>query len=138
MNQPTVAFKLQGPSAILALVVLAGFAAGRFWWLQATLDERAAGAIRQQLVFELYGQATATKDASRIEASISQAEGIDITALKARRYKDGLVVRAEFTVNGQPLPDGKGVRYFVMTNPLLGDCRVRWPASALTYYLSLW
>ncbi len=138
MSRPAVTFQLRGVNAVIALIVLAGLAVGRFWWLQATLDERAAGAIRQQLVIEFYSRATATKDTSRILASISEAEGVEVTSLKARRYDDGLVVRAEFTVNGQPPADGKSVRYFVTSNPIFGECRVRWSTSALTYYMSLW
>ena len=140
-------FKLTGPKAVVAIVVIVAIAAFQLFSRKQTLETQAVGAIKTHLVAEYtrhrlpeLQQATAdgTLTDTRAEEIVRQLtpDNIDIVSISARGRSGRYVARVEIRVAGSEPPDGKPVRYLRMSHTTLTGWRVLGETSSLSYYLS--
>lgn len=143
-------FKLTGPKAIAALVVIVVVVALQFLNRQHTLQSEAVDQIKLHLAAEYTrhhlpelqrasqgveagGQSEARLDDIARQVSIDH---IDIVDIGARGRSGRYVARVEVEVDGADPPDGRRVRYFKMTHSTLGGWRLVRDTSKWHYYLA--
>ncbi len=147
---PEIGFKPTGWNAVLLLIAILCLAVFQHYRLRTQVDRKAADAIRSHLYSTYAGRISGMLDRAR-EDGLWQAEdteniisygealnAIDFTSLTARKSGNDVMVKAIFTLDSTPPPDGKSVRYFVMQPSLIGTWRVKWETTAWRYRLTLW
>jgi hypothetical protein len=141
-------FKLTGPRALVALVVIGAIMGLQFFSQRQALQTQALGAIKTYLVAEYTRQhlpelQQATMDGTLSEARADQIaaqltrENIDIVSISAHGHSGRCVARIEIRVAGSEPPDGKTVRYLRMSYSVLAGWRVLRDTNRWSYYLSV-
>jgi len=140
--------RLTGTPALVVLALIVGVTAWQLVAQSTMLGTDAAAQLKLELSSE-YARlhlpklqeaaqnpaGTSPEDVMRMVADI-RPDNIEIVKIAARGHGDDLVVRAEVEVAGHTPPDGRRVRYFVMTHSLITGWSVEYPTSALSYYLA--
>jgi len=137
--------ELKGWKAIAALVIIAAAIVWKFAAERSTLATEAADEIKLWLRAEYLAAGMEGFDPSQLSEEEAQAKGeellglseIEFTSIGARGRGDDIVVKVEVRVAGKDPPDGRRTRYFRMSHSTVTGWRVRWEASAFSYYLKL-
>jgi len=145
-----VNFELRGWKALIVIPIILGLLVFQHFRLKANLDEKAREPIKQHLLSTYSGQLghdlskidpekVTTVQGQQILEKARKLQKIEITSLKAKRKgSKKFIVRAEYTLDGKLAPDGKNVRYFLVKKGLIGDWRVEYETSGISYHLTLW
>jgi hypothetical protein len=137
--------ELKGWKAIAALVIIAAAIVWKFAAERSTLATEAADEIKFWLRAEYLAAGMEGFDLSQLSEEEAQAKGeellslseIEFSSIGARGRGDDIVVKVEVQVAGKDPPDGRRTRYFRMSHSTVTGWRVRWEASAFSYYLKL-
>ncbi len=137
--------QLKGLPAVLVIVVIVVGAAGKFYLERSTLESEAVERIKLQLQGEYSARELSNVDvdqlsAAELEAAAEQLMSLSdivFTSTAARGKGDDVVVRVEISVAGKDPPDGKGVRYYVMSHSVVTGWHLERETTALSYYLKL-
>ncbi len=141
-----VQFQLKGWPAVGAVVIAAAFLGYKVFLVHASLGPEQLEEVRVYLRAEYSGRpvddlrdaiASGHLDrATDLAAEIQAMQDIEFVSIKARGT-DEVVVRLEIEVDGGPPPDGRNVRYYIMTHSMITGWRVKRPCSSWNYYLKL-
>lgn len=140
-------FKLKGPGAVVALVVIAAVVGLQYFSRRQSLQTQGITAIKIQLVADYTryhlpelqkAAAGGTVDETRIKEIVGHVnpDNIDIVSVSARGHGGTCVARAQIRVAGAEPPDGRSVRYFKMQHSSLTGWRVVSDANPWNYYLA--
>ncbi|UCC48518.1 MAG: hypothetical protein JSV41_13835 [Gemmatimonadota bacterium] len=137
--------ELKGWKAIAALLIIGAAIVWKFAAERSTLASEAADELKFWLRAEYLAAGMQGFDPSQLSEEEAQARGeellslseIEFTSIGARGRGDDIVVKVEVQVAGQDPPDGRRVRYFRMSHSIVTGWRVRYEATALSYYLKL-
>jgi len=148
-------FKLNGPSAVLALAALGAFTAYRLFAMQSELSTDGLELLKTSLSTEysrsdvdamaqkfqngeVVAAAEAVERTDRIEGftQIEFAE-VDARGMWEGRQGGDVIVKVQIAVNGGPPPDGDAVRYYRMRYRPLTGWQLGTRTSALSYWLKL-
>jgi hypothetical protein len=137
MSQPEL--KLTGGKAVIALVVIVGFAGFRFF--NAVSEFETAG--HEELIRWLraeYQRSYLADDPEPTEALAQQLLALEVMSLpevSARGTPDDLIVQGRIAVDGAPPPFGDEVRYFRMEYRSMMGWTQRGEVLKWQYYLKL-
>ena len=134
-----------GGKALIAIAVLIIIAGIQFVRLQTMVDDTAKDALRIRLYMEYGGTSSKLIEQAKQEGPQSESveqllkhtqdlDTIAITSFKARKSGKDVVVRVEFTIDGNP----QKTRYFIMEPSLIGQRKVKRETSVLWYYATFW
>lgn len=132
-------FKLTGINAVLALIVVVGFAGFRLFSAVSSIETAAA----EELAFWLRGEYASEllADAPAADEATAQRmlalEDISFPEMSARGTPDDLIVRVRIAVGGTAPPFGDEVRYFRMEYSQLTQWRLTRETTKWSYYLKL-
>ncbi len=140
-------FKLTGPKALVALVVIVAIMGFQFFLPRHTLPTQGIDAVKTYLVagferHDLPELQRATMDGTLSETRADQIvaeltpKNIEIVSINAHGHGGRCVARVEIRVAGSEPPDGEPVRYLKMSHSALTGWRVLGETSRWNYYLS--
>lgn len=130
---------LRGWKAVAAILVFGGFLGFRWMTARQALDGQGRSALEDWIALEIQRPLLADTTiplAERGQAVLGASE-VTIRSLKARGRLDNLVVRAEIEPDSGFPPGTELVRYYRMQYSSITGWRHRGPASALSFYLTL-
>jgi hypothetical protein len=135
--------ELTGGKAIAALLIIAAIVGGKFVLERSTLTTEAAeelklylrGEYASRMLHDFDTEGATDEELEAKGAELLKLEDIQFTKMSARGRGEDVRVRLEIQVGGADPPDGKRVRYYLMSHSTLTGWRVRWEISALSYYL---
>ena len=144
MDSARIVFR--GWKAVLILTAILVWAVAHFL-AQRNILEAAAHDVLRSWLFADYARQAMTSALKEGGGSLEKAaeqmsrenviKGINIIESKARLTPEGeYIVRVKYDIGGNPPPDGKDVRYFVMQRILSGNWFVEYEAMAWQYYLA--
>jgi|GEM_PF-3566799 len=140
--------KFKGWSGIVVLVLIGGFLIFRYFTMFSTLKEDAkkelklflAGEYTSDIVKDISPEDVDTMSyeyAEELTQKVLSTQKIEFKSIRARGHSDEVIVEVVFTIDGNPPPDGRDKRYYLMKyNPLTG-WRVIREVSSLRFYLKL-
>ncbi len=140
-------FKLSGPGALVALVVIGAIMGVQFFSQRQTLQTQGIDAIKTYLVAEYTRQYLPELQQATMDGTLSQTradrivadvtpENIDIVSITAHGHSGRCVARVEIRVAGSEPPSGGSVRYLRMSHSALTGWRVQRDTNRWSYYLS--
>lgn len=132
-------FQLTGIKAVIALLVVVGFAGFRFYSAVSSIETAAAEELTFWLRGEYAGKYLADDPAAdeAMAQRLLALEDISLPEMSARGTPDDLIVRVRIDVDGAPPPFGDEVRYFRMEYSQLTKWRLRRETTKWSYYLKL-
>jgi hypothetical protein len=145
--------KLNGVNAVVALVLLGGFAAYRMSTMRTELETDALQELKLHLAAEYAGKGVASfsgalqsnqpmsdQEAAARTQAILAAQSITFPSVSARGMWRGggdVVARVEIQVDGGAPPDGDSIRYYRMQYRGVSGWDVKGRTSAWAYWLKL-
>jgi hypothetical protein len=142
-------FQLRGRQALIAIPLVLGFWGVSMYLHTRSVDAAMQDAVREELLKEYSGRGP--KDLARLVTEARAGSpvepvqplvqrDVEFTSIAARGKMGAMVtlVRAEVTVDGDPPPDGRSVRYFRMSTKFVGDgWMVLGESNSYNYFMEL-
>lgn len=134
-----VSFQLKGWPAVIAVVVVLGFAGLKFVSARQTLDTEAAEQLKFWLSAEYMRSVQAREGLEPEERMrlVEAAQEIEFADISARGSGEEIIVRVELEPNPAEPPDEERVRYFEMSYSGLTGWQYERETSAFSYHLKL-
>ncbi len=144
-----VTIKLTGWKAVAAGVVFLILMIAHQFFVRRQLDEQAIEQIRPYIQGEILSSALSGME-GRSMTELSKADQLRVTQkaltvqkvefrnVTARGFGSEQILRVEITVDGQPPPNGKDVRYYRMEYSYLTGWIYRQEVTAFSYWTKLW
>ena len=139
--------ELTGWKAIVAVLVVVAITGVRMSMRFPAIPDEGREALRTWLVkdYEGLGPRALARMARDYRAGLpvqapdppAEAPEVEFVSLHAHGLHDGMVVRAEVSVNGGSPPDDRSVRYLFLTTKFDGGWMVMAEATKLNYYEAL-
>lgn len=136
-------FQLTGWKAVAALLVFVAIAGIRLLMVFQTVPDDGREAVRTWLVedYEGLGPKAMAQTISDYRAGLpvqvphpAEAPQVEFVSLHAHGSPHRMIVRAEVSVNGTLPPDGRSVRYLVLTTKFDGGWMVISETTEYGYY----
>lgn len=139
--------ELTGWRAIVVAVLILGVSGYRFYTRFQTVSDDGRGALREWLVKDYTGRGpkALAKRVADYRAGLPDRPlelptvmpHVDFVSLSAHGSRDAMVVRTEISVDGEPPPDGRPVRYLFLTTRPAGGWMVLSESDSFNYYEAL-
>lgn len=146
-NANTMTIRVKGWAAIPVIVLLALFVTYRAVSAQSALMGQQGELLQSHLrgvysSLALPGLRAALseddpEDLGRRVDEVASLDTIKFTSVGVKGTGDEVVVKVTIEVAGQPPPDGKPVRYFLLRHQNIGGWRVVREVGSFSYYLKL-